>query len=99
MPGLIYRRRSLYIGAGPYTKYNPPAVIGVGGSILPLARAHPLRKPAAEAEAETGQEDVWDVWETSGNVSRTSPRAGQGVPEGGAAKGSQGAQKLSVLHF
>ena len=58
---------------------NPPAVIGVGGASSHSPTLTPcLRKPAAEAEAETG---LGDVWVTSGerlpDVSQSWPgRAG-----------------------
>ena len=79
---------------------NPPAVIGVGGSILPLAHAHPCsRKPAAEAEAEIGWLAGWLAGRLAGlgDVSDTSwgaypgrlPELGWGVLEGGGQKGAK----------
>ena len=68
-----------------------------------------LRKPAAEAEAEIGWLAGWlagrlaglgDVSDTSwGTSPRPLPELGWGVLEGGGAKGSQGTQKCSILHF
>ncbi len=77
---------------------NPPAVIGVGGG----ASSHSptltpcLRKPAAEAEAETG---LGDVWETSGERLPDVSQSWPGRAGGEGDKREPRCQKLSVLHF